>query len=234
MLITFVGDEDRSREKIRELIASLLLKKPDASFFRFTTESEQSLEELLFSQGLFSQKYIVLLDNIFEEKIYKEYVVKNLKEIQESPNIVILFETVVDAKTKTKLEKISDKYKDNSVTAKKQEKFNVFSLTDALLQKDKKKLWVGYQKALLQNVSAEEIFGVLMWQVKALVQAQTSANAKEADLKPFVFTKAKKAERVYSQSEAENLLKHMVEMYHDSRRGKGKLELLLERKILAL
>ena len=56
MIYLFYGkDTEKSRVKAHELIDSLLKKKPDASFFKFDTESfdMEKLEEYIGGQGLF-------------------------------------------------------------------------------------------------------------------------------------------------------------------------------------
>ena len=63
-------DIERSREKLRSLMASLVAKKPDASRIKFTDETFNSAEfpGLVGGQGLFSNKLIVEFDRVFEKK----------------------------------------------------------------------------------------------------------------------------------------------------------------------
>ena len=85
---------EKARTKARELTDTLQKKKPDALFYRVTSLNffEQSLELLVSGQGLFSSKYIVLLDNVFDSKEIKEEVIGVLKEIAESENVFIFLE----------------------------------------------------------------------------------------------------------------------------------------------
>lgn len=67
MLYTIIGtDIEKVRSRSRGLVSALQEKRPDASFFRLHGEniSNDKLVELLGSVGLFSNKYIVLIDNI--------------------------------------------------------------------------------------------------------------------------------------------------------------------------
>lgn len=67
MLYTILGtDIEKVRARSRALTTALQEKRADASFFRLHQEnfSPDRLTELLGSVGLFSSKYIVLLDNL--------------------------------------------------------------------------------------------------------------------------------------------------------------------------
>lgn len=94
----------------------------------------------------------------------------------------------------------------------KKEPFNVFAMANALSSGDKKKLWLLLVRALRQGISPENIAGVLHW------KARTACAA------------ARGPDRV----RWEKLSRELVVMYHDSHRGAGDLELLLERFALKL
>lgn len=67
MLYTLYGtDIEKVRSRSRDLMAALQEKRPDASLFRLHLENWNNgkFTELLGSVGLFSNKYIVVLDNI--------------------------------------------------------------------------------------------------------------------------------------------------------------------------
>lgn len=67
MLYTLLGtDIEKIRARSKSLIDTLQERRPDASFFRLHLEnwSNGQFNELTNSQGLFSAKYIILLDNI--------------------------------------------------------------------------------------------------------------------------------------------------------------------------
>src|SRR6185369_9649773 len=99
-MIYFYQGEDitKGREKANALVDSLQKKKPDASVFRMNSENFDiaRLSEYVESQGLFSNKYIVFLDRLSEDKNIKEEFIDKLKEIQESENIFIILEGKLD------------------------------------------------------------------------------------------------------------------------------------------
>ncbi|MFC1730950.1 hypothetical protein ACFL6I_11515 [candidate division KSB1 bacterium] len=229
-----------SRKKLHTLLDGLFKKRPDAEYFHITPEniSEFSVEELISSQGLFEQKYIVVLDNLFEGKAKennrKEELLKLLKEMQSAEHVFIFLEGKLDKKTSTRFEKYAEKIQEFSAEEKKKERFNTFSLTDALGKRDRKGLWTLYQKAKLEHVADEEIHGILFWQVKSMLLALQSSNAKEAGLNPFVFNKSKGFLKNYSEKEVRSLSQKLIALSHDARRGIHEFDVALERFILAL
>ncbi len=104
MLYVFLGTDIQTiRGKSGSLIDTLKSKRPDASFFRLHADSFsiEQLNAFTDSIGLFSSKYIVLLDNILtgtkEEKTKEndektEYLIEMLPQLKSSEHIWIIVE----------------------------------------------------------------------------------------------------------------------------------------------
>lgn len=137
-----------------------------------------------------------------------------------------LFGTIVDFSPQGEEEKLP--------LDKKGREFNIFALTDALGSKNKKEVWILYQKALAAGVSAEEIFFKIFWQVKSMILASKTKDVAETDMKAFPYNKAKSYAKNFSQVELENLSQNLVEGYLLARRGDGEIETLLEKILLGL
>ena len=238
MLYFFYGsDTDTARAKARALADALRKKKPDAELFRTDAEnwSEARLQELIAGQGLFNNSYIVEVVQLFENKEAKEVFIDRLEEIAASPNVFIVLEGGVDRKTLLELTEVAEKIQlFDKLKAKEPEGFNIFSLSDAFGRRDKKKLWVLYQKAVASGAVPEEIHGILFWQLKSMLVAASGADAKETGLAPFVFTKAKSFLKNYSAPELHALSSKLVRLYHDAHRGIHDFEFALERFVLTL
>ena len=110
--------------------------------------------------------------------------------------------------------------------------FNVFALTDALGERDRKKLWTLYQRAKYAEVSPEEIHGILFWQVKSMLLAKNAKNAEEAGLKPYPFKKSVGFLKHYTGGEVEHLSRKLLSVSHDARRGLHDFDIALERFVL--
>ena len=235
-------DKEKARGKAHELLDSLVKKRPKASFFKVDGENFNlgKLEEFIGGQGLFDNKQIVFLDNILEDKEIKEEVLDKIKEIKESPNAFVFLEKKADKATLGKMEKSAEKVQEFKAAGnvgfagKSVDKFDVFFLTDVFGRRDKKNLWALYQGALSQNVSPEEINGILFWQLKSMIVARLSKDANESGLKPYVFQKSKSFAQNYSEEEMKKMSSALVSIYHDSRRGIHDFDIALERFILSL
>lgn len=215
MIYLFHGsDFEKVRQKEESLRGALLKKRPDAPVFRFKAEdfSQSQFEEVMRSQGLFENKYIVILDRTFENAEAKDFILRSLKELKELPHIFILLEKKIDKASLTRIEKQAEEVRQFSDEAKsKKEKFNIFSLTFAFEYRDKRKLWILYQSAR-KNAVPEEIHGILWWKLKTMLVS--GKNGK------------------YSVPELRKMASELISMYHEAHRGLFEFDLALERFIL--
>lgn len=235
--LIYGSDRDKSRERVHFLVEGLLKKKPGASFFRINIDnwSTSLFEELLESQGLFEQKYVVVLDHLLEDKEAQEVIIKNLKEAKESVHPFILLEEKLSASDLKKLEKYANKvqsFEEKRGTLKKD--FNIFSFSDALTSRNTKKLWTLFLEAQKKGLLIEEIHGNLLWQTKMMLLVSESKTASEAGMKPFVFNKAKKGLEKFKKEELKEMHKKLFSIYHDSRRGLLDFDIALEKFILEM
>ncbi len=229
-------DTHKAREKLHDLLKLAQKKRPDAEIFKITTEnwSESQFDELLVSQGLFEQKYTVVLDNLFENKEVKEYVVDRLEEVKDSDQIFLFLESKVDAASLKKIEKYSEKVQEFLQKEKAKENLNIFSITDGLVGKDKRRLWISYIDLLGKGAVAEEIHGILFWQVKNMILASRAKSATETGLSPFVYNNALRGARNFKTEDLQKMSGELVSMTHKVRSGEGELEIMLEKWVLCL
>jgi len=231
------NNREQARTKLDALLNSLFAKKPNASFFKLNDRSctEAGIEEMVGGQGLFENKYIVLLEGTLQNEDTKTVVLEWLKEIAGSQNIFIIFEGEVDKQTSAKIEKKAEKTLEFTLpkTAQKKDKFDMFALTDAFGARDKKRVWVLLQKAFLAGLSPEEIHSMLFWQTKTMLLAKHEDTAQNTGLNPFVFRKSKASAQKFTDSELRDLSLGLVLLYHDARRGNISFETGLEQFLLA-
>ncbi len=235
--LIYGSDTLKARTKARQLADSLIAKKPDVSFSRYSVDNFQAvqLEELISGQGLFVARRIIVLDTLFTNAQYKELVVHNLEALALSQNIFIILEGKILKPELKMFEKYAEKIEEHERLDKSSPKnMPSFALADALGSRDKKTLWALYAKELAHGAVPEELHGLLFWQIKTMILAATSTSSTEANLKPFVYTKAKNFSRNFSATELQTLSRQMLTIYHDAHRGLGDLGLLLEKMILEL
>ncbi len=221
------------RSRARDLVSSLLLKKPDTVHVRITPErvSPGVFEELLGSRGLFSDKLIVELDGLcsIPEACLEEY----MPQFKDSEYVFIVIEEGVEVKMLKVLKDHAHKIENHELVQSVEREPTLFALADALGMRDKKKLWVEYTQAILNDTAPEEIHGMLFWQVKSMIIASCTTE-KESGLKPFVYGKSKRYGNNFKKGELESLSSSLVSLYHDARRGLTDFGLALEQWVLSI
>lgn len=236
MLYLFYGtDRNKALAKALKIIDTKTSEKHDAVVFKIDSSniSKNTLIELCGSQGLFEQKYIVHMKDLFADELSKAIVFEFLKDITESENVFIMTDGAILKKDFTKIEKHADKVWEHVAKEKTETKENIFNITNYLLARDKKNLWIEFQK-LKSIFAVEEIHGTLFWCFKNIALVARSKNAEETGLKPFVYSNAKRAVAKFSQEEIDEKLWNLTKILGDSRRGEGELEVLLEKWVLGV
>jgi len=244
------NDTEKSRKRFREILNSFQPEagRPGAgsniNIFKINSDNFSAVEfnEFPKSQGLFSKKYLVACDNLLENEDAEKIIGEKIDEISESENIFVFLENS-SSDTLKKLEKTAKKtetFKKEKKEEKRNSGFNIFSLSDALGEGDRKKLWVVYQKALRAGLEADfDVFWKFAWQLKMMMIAKASGERAEKaiaklGIKPFVLTKARQYAKNYSEDGLKRLFGELMQIYHDVRRGKGDYELDVEKFVLNL
>ena len=239
MLYVYYGsDIDAARKKVQATVAKLLAKSPDALYFRITSDDvgKYDFDELVGSQALFKSEYIVVLDTLFATKEGEEIVLNNLEKIAGAAHPFFILDSKLTAPVRKKIEKHAAKVHDFEEKKEKEgATFNTFSLTDALGERDIKKLWTLFREAKQYGVSDEEIHGILFWMFKSLALAAHADSAEEAGMKAYPFNKAKGFLKNFSSNKVlEEKIKTFSLLPQLSRRKGVLLEIELERFILSL
>lgn len=238
MFYLITGQDFQARvKKKNDLLRALKKKRPDSEVFPLEPEGfeEGALDLLLYSQGLFDQKHIVVGSDLFTHGESKGVFLKRLSDIADSPNVFIFSE---ERLLKKPLENISKHAQEVFSLAggreQKTQKANHFTLADALGRRERSKLWVEYQKALRDGAVPEELHGILFWQVKTIILAGSAKSAGEAGISSFPFQKAQSFKKNFKKEELENISSRLVCLYHDAHRGKADFRDGLENFILTL
>lgn len=249
MLYLFIGTD---REKIRKeailLREGLLKRKPDATVVKFSADrfNLSEFESNIGGQGLFNSASIVYADGILGNAVAKDFFVKNIEVISGSQNVFIVLEDKIDAATKKKIEPkaakvvVHDKLEagrpfglgGNSIISTHE--FNPFALGDALIARDKQKLFSLLHDAFRHDLPSEEISGMLFASVRGMRIVGKVKTATEADMKPYPFQKAKAGLKKWNENDLDKVSRELVMLYHDAHRGLRDFSLGLEKLILTL
>jgi DNA polymerase III delta subunit len=188
-------------------------KKPaDAQELKWESLGSEELLSLASSQTMFGGTEIYVLAGAINSDRQEEFL-DIAKELAESPNTFIFEEEKLLKGPTTALEKSGAEIViEKRPAAAAARGFDPFGLTFAFAARDRKKLWLGLMEAFKAGEKAEAVAGLLNWKVRQELERATGA----------------KREQLI------NLSRQLVYMYHDSHRGAGDLELLLERFALRL
>lgn len=238
MIYFFYGeDRDKARAKWRAAIAVFQKKYPEGLVFKFSAEEfdQSKFEELMHSGDLFGEKRLIAASSLFENKEAEEFVEKNLAALASSPNTFLHLEAQLPSELIKKIEKAGGKAEEYKLALQSAAPpFNIFAVNDAFITRDRKQLWLVYQKALVAGIPEEEIFWKLVWQVKTMLLVAKEGSENLKTIKPFVAGKAKRGLAKFKVEELEKLSGDLVALWHDTRRGLGDFDIGLEQLVLSI
>ena len=194
MLYVFCGDRFGARELSKEFVAVCQKKREGAEYIYLSPAiTYHSLEELLFGQGLFEQKYIVFCDEMLHDSS-GQHMIDNLSLYSESPHMFVVFEPSLSLKDEKKLVSagaVIKRCEEGRVVA--EDVRPVFAFVDVFLRGDREKSFVALYSLLESGALPSSVLNMMLWQLRMLVLVSQSDSATAAGVKPFVYTKAKKA-----------------------------------------
>lgn len=194
---------------------------------------EGLLTEIAGSTSLFGEATAFLIDTPSEDEAFNELLLSALPDLVSSSNTVIVIEKSVLAAPKKKW--IASGATMEEITAPPAVRgFDVFTMAEALSNKDKKSLWLLFMQAKQAGLAAEEIIGTLWWQLKTLRLALVTNSATEAEMKDYPYNKAKRALKNFKEGEIDTLSKSLLKVYHDGHGGVKDIEVGLEEWVLGL
>jgi DNA polymerase III delta subunit len=234
MLFLFYGDDSAKKHGALDALSgvdtrSIFVSKGDPY--------DAIIDEYLGSVSLFGEKTIVVFDDALADKEAKAQIFPRLESLSRSENSFVFLEPKALKETLTAFTKAGAiikafaEAKERTVAGE----VNVFGLTDAFARKDKKESWVLLQQAFMAGKSSEELSGLLFWQLKNLLLVKDPrASAATLGMKPFVFSKASAAARLWETADLQKAASALVRATHESRRGEMEAESALERVVLTV
>lgn len=189
----------------------------------------------LSKQSLFGDEVLITVRDLNTLALAREVVEELGEELVASPNQFLFLETGDKNSLANTLADIKG-VKVNKFDLKevKTKTFNPFAMSDALIARDRKQLWLNFEQARRAGLSVEEIYPTLAWQAKNMLLVAVSKPEDKLDLKPFVITKAKQGLRNYSPSELKKLLANLIELHHGTYPNSDEFEFGLEKLILTI
>lgn len=235
MIYFFYGnDVQKIRSKKHSLISSLVSKKPEVSILKAGKDdfSEEFLKQILNTQGLFENVYIVSLHNVFDMDLLNMET-PYLEELQKSKHIVVWSEDNFDEEKLSHVELFiqkTQKYNNSKVKEKKIAP-NLFNFAETVFTKTLKDSWGEYCKLISEGIDANDLVNILLWQIKVVNQTEAISNPQESGLKPFVFNKGKNIAHKHSKEELRKMLIDLTKLAQEMRMS-NRADLLLEKWLM--
>lgn len=227
VLYVLTGDIVKAKAR-----AQVLAKDSELVRFGESGEAFANVLGYLSSRGLFAPKVSLLLDRPLEDADGKTLLAERAKDLIEGDALVIVIEPALPAATLKAIPNGAH-LEDFRIKEKAEEPtLSAFALTDSFAAGDRKGSWITYRRLIDSGSAPEEIVGILMWQARAMVAASKAKTASEAGLKPFVYSKAKKAATRLGEGGCEEVSRELVRIVHQSRAGGGALGDLVEAFLL--
>ena len=174
----------------------------------------------------------MVLDCVVSQKDIGGIILEKLEEMQNTEHWFLILDGKLDAETVKKIEKVSYKTEKFEMLEKKKESPIIFSITNKLLQRDKKQLWISYLDLQRQGIPAEEIHGVIFWAVKNMIICSRVSSQKESGLAPYSYSSSLTGSRHFKTEELVQMSSDLVAMIHRVRTGEGDMDVMLEKWML--
>jgi hypothetical protein len=185
MIYLFAGDDVEKKRKIYEKFIDSSVKDVDSFFINKNDFSIEQVENFFKSQGLFFKKSIVFFENLFFSEEIENFLLSKLDLMESSKNDFVFLEGKLNKKTIDIFKKNRAELNIFELSPDKKEKFNNFLLADALMDRDKLKMWIYFNQALEKNVALEELVGVLFWKAKDMILKKNFRKFSLEELKNF-------------------------------------------------
>src|SRR3989344_6587563 len=171
MLYLLHGTDINKKQKERIKILDLLSKKftnTEKVSFGDVVFDITNIESLISSQGLFGKRFLVSFDHVLENENIADVLLERLLRMSESENIFIFSENKILKEILKKFEKTGAEIQEFPLL-KKTEKENVFAIANALERKNKKEIWIIFNKLTNSGIPSEKILGILFWKTKDMM-----------------------------------------------------------------
>lgn len=211
MLHLYTGT-DRMKARAAMNAAVALLGKKITVIHITDAHTLDDLDVALRGGGMFAGARAVVLDGLFEREDMRERMMGELAHIASSVDHFFMYAEKIDAATRRQIEKYTAKSEQFDLPKKAEKASSIFALGNALRTRNKKNLWVCYQRELAADTAPEAIHGVLFWAAKQmLLSARTDTE----------------------QRRGRKLIAILAVLPHEARRQGVELEYALERLVLS-
>ena|SRR3989344_396173 len=185
MLYLFSGDDIGKRNQALEELLQSLPKDVETLSVDQNNFDAQEFENFYSSAGLFSARRALILNRILEKEETAEFLMMRLPALAESESFFIFLEGKISRVTLDIFKKARGELNIFELPVTKKEKFNNFTLANALGERDKFSLWISFRQALNHGATLEELAGILFWKSKDMILKKNFSKLSKEELQNF-------------------------------------------------
>lgn len=234
LYLIYGNDREEGRAQFRALRDKFLREGVNIENIQEGNISEKMFDEKSSARGLFGDITLFIFDNVIQKREEQEIFASRAGKLKDSKNYFLVFEPSLLKDIAKEIVRDTTESFEYSKKTDDRPPFNIFSLGDALGERNKKELWVLYQQAVGAGCSSEEISGTIFWAIKNMALLKQARKGDDSGLNPFVARKARVFASHYTREEIISLSRQMISLYHEAHRGGEPMDIALERFILNL
>ena len=185
MIYLFTGDDFKKKNEAYEKYLKTISKSVEVVQIGKNDFEENQFESFISGAGLFFNKSVIILTNIFEIENNREFILKRIKKLNESINDFVFLEGKLNKPVIDIFKKNEANIYNFEIPKEKKEKFNNFLLANAFGSRDKLNLWIYFRMAMDKGVGMEELIGVLFWKAKDMILKRNFSKFSENELQNF-------------------------------------------------
>ena len=186
MLYLFSGDDTKNKLVNYEKFVKSIPKDVEVFFVSRNNFNPMQIESLYSGASLFSAKCSAVFQNILDYEENRDFILNKLKMMGESNNDFVFIEGKLNKSILDAFKKARAELNIFELSKEKKEKFNSFLIANAFANKDKLNTWICFRQAIGNDVSLEEISGIIFWKIKDMILKKNFSKFKEEQLKNFV------------------------------------------------
>lgn len=185
MLYLFAGADTKKKLEALERFTVSLRKSAEVFSINKDNFFPDQIESLYSGAGLFGDRCAVLFENILEDEEAGEFLLSRLDAFHDSENHFVFLEGKPLKATLDAFKKARAELNVFELPVLKKEKWNNFTLANALREKNKLSLWISFRQAINHGATLEELAGILFWKAKDMIIKKNFSKFSRQELEGF-------------------------------------------------
>ena len=235
--LIYGSDRVKAQKRYSELLDTLRAEDPTRQIIEFHADTfvRSDLEDLVLAQSLFGSPALIFGDALLEREESRLCIGEMAGALAASAQTFVFLEEGLLAEDIKKILPHAKAEEFKRAALGREDERPLYALGDALGKKDKKEIWVMYQRSLLAGFPEEKVFWMLARQLKNMLLVKCGATMDDLGTKSdFVYKKTVTSAKNFAEKELAKRHGELVAILHDSHRGLLDFDIALERWLLSI